>query len=114
MSVHMESFLQFVLLLLLFVFVLAITYVTTRWIAKYQQGQAFNRNIQVMETYKLTANKYIQIVKIANKCMAIAITKDSITFLAEIEESELVSNELSNGDHFQDLLEKAKKLIRKK
>lgn len=114
MSGRAESLLQFFVLLLVFIFVLAITYFTTRWIAKYQQGQVSNRNIQVVETYKITTNKYIQIIKVANKYMAIAVSKDNITYLSELDENELEGKELITNDHFVDMLEKAKKLIQKK
>jgi len=35
----MDSYLQFITVLILFVFVLVITYVTTKWIAGYQKGK---------------------------------------------------------------------------
>lgn len=114
MSAEMESFFQFIFLLVIFIFVVGITYLTTRWIAKLQQGQISNRNIKVIETYKITTNKYIQIVKIANKCFVIAVCKDNVTFISEIDESELIENDLNNSIHFQEMLEKAKKLIQKK
>ena len=114
MSAEMESFFQFLFLLVIFIFVLAITYFTTRWIAKIQQGQVTNKNIKVIETHKLTTNKYIQIIKITDKYFAIAIGKDNITFISEIEECKLTENDLYTADHFQEMLEKAKKLIQKK
>ena len=58
-----ESFMQLIGVLLIFIFVLVITYLATRWIASYQRGHSFNKNLQVIETLKITANKYIQIVE---------------------------------------------------
>ena len=40
-----DSYLQFMTVLVLFVFVLAITYLVTRWIAKYQKNNVGFRNL---------------------------------------------------------------------
>ena len=45
-----DSFSQLITVLLAFVFVLALTLWTTRWIAKYQKGQKAGQNIDVVET----------------------------------------------------------------
>ena len=55
-SNSMNSFLQFFTVLLIFLFVLFITWAATRWIANFQQGRADGANIEVVETYRLTAN----------------------------------------------------------
>ena len=66
-----SSYVQFMVVLLLFVFVLVLTYITTRWIAGYQKGRVSGGNIEVLEVYKVSANTYIQIVHIGNKYLAI-------------------------------------------
>jgi flagellar protein FliO/FliZ len=66
-SSTLDNVLQFIGLLLLFVFILGATYFTTRWIANYQRTTGLNRNIKVIETYKLTTNKYIQIIQLGEK-----------------------------------------------
>ena len=85
----MNGVLQLVTVLFIFIFVLVITYVTTRWIAKQQKAQMYNKNIEVIETYKVTPNKYIQIVRTGDKFLAIAICKDTITMLAELSKDEV-------------------------
>ena len=50
--------------LLVFLFVLAVTYATTKWIAHYQQGIAANRNIQVIETFRITQYQFITIIQV--------------------------------------------------
>ena len=42
-----DSYLQFLTVLLLFVFVLVITYFTTRWIARYQKVKSNADNLEV-------------------------------------------------------------------
>ena len=74
------------------------------------------RNIQVIETFRLTTNKYIQIIKTGEKYLVIGIGKDTITMLTELSEEEiqLVDNPESGNIKFQDILEKAKMLKQKK
>ena len=43
-----SSYAQFITVLLVFVVVLGITALTTKWIAGYQKGQSFNRNLKVV------------------------------------------------------------------
>ncbi len=103
---------QFISVLLIFIFVLALTLFSTRWIAKIQSAQNTNKNINIIETCRIASNKYIQVVKIGNTYMAIAIGKDNVTMLTEISEEELELNVEPNGSSFdfKDFLEKAKKL----
>lgn len=107
---------QFVTVLLIFVFVLAITYATTRWIANYQKSRNFAKNIEAVETYQIAPNKYIQIVKVGEKYLAIGVCKDSMTLLKELEpeEIQLPENSISNTLTFKEVLEKAKNLKQKK
>ncbi|MCM1134825.1 MAG: flagellar biosynthetic protein FliO [Clostridium sp.] len=79
-----DSYLQFMTVLLLFVFVLAITYLVTRWIARYQKEKVGIGNLEVIETCRLASNKYIQIVRAGDKYLVIAIGKDEVHMLSEI------------------------------
>lgn len=108
--------------LLVFLFVLAVTYATTKWIAHYQQGIAANRNIQVIETFRITNNKFIQIIQVGERYLVISVCKDTINILTEITEDELVwkpSHE-EEGDrsginsNFQEILENLKKKLPRK
>ena len=84
-----ESFFQLIGVLLIFVFVLGLTYFCTRWIARYQKGISANKNIRVIETYRITNNKFIQIVGVGKVCLVIAVCKDTVTLLCEMTEEEL-------------------------
>ncbi len=112
-----NSFAQFLTVLIIFVGVLALTYFTTRWVASYQKGKMMSGNIQVLETFKITQNKYIQLVRIGEHYYAIAIGKDNITMLGELKEDEIHISE-DNGVlpqmNFKQLLENAKNMKLKK
>lgn len=84
-----ESFVQFLTVLVLFCVVLAITYITTRWIANFQKTRQEGSNIQVLETCKIAPNAYIQIVKIGLRFVAVAVCKDTVTMIVELSEEEL-------------------------
>ena len=43
--------------LLIFIFVLFLTYFITKWMAGYQQSRIFQRNLRIVETMKLSTNK---------------------------------------------------------
>lgn len=107
-----DSFMQFISVLLIFVFVLAITLVTTRWIAKFEKSKSVNRNIEVLETCRITANKYIQIVRLGDTYVAIAVCKDTVSLLAEVpkEQIEFRQEDGSTSLNFKDLLDKARKV----
>ncbi|MBQ8246792.1 MAG: flagellar biosynthetic protein FliO [Lachnospiraceae bacterium] len=116
-SSGINSFAQFLTVLIIFIGVLALTYFTTRWVASYQKGKMMSGNIQVLETFKITQNKYIQIIRIGDHLYAIAIGKDTITLLGELSEDEIHIQEASgvmpNMD-FKQLLENAKNMKLKK
>ena len=121
-SSGLASFFRLIGVLLVFLFVLAITYATTKWIAHYQQGIAANRNIQVIETFRITNNKFIQIIKAGKKYLVISVCKDTINVLTELAEEELaylpsqeeVGNQASINGNFQEILENLKKKLPRK
>ena len=107
-----EAFAQLLTLLVVFIFVLALTYFATRWAGNMQKTKMAGRNIQILETMRVSNTKYIQIIKIGSKCFAVAVCKDTITYLSEINEQELTYSSESktiNTDGFKAILEKFKK-----
>lgn len=112
---RMDSYLQFMTVLILFVFVLLITYWTTRWIAKYQKGKAGAGNLEVIETCRISPNKYVQVLRAGEKYLVIAIGKDEIHMLAELSEDDLVIRENSGEEtlSFAGVFEQVKKLKEK-
>ena len=79
-----DSYAQFITVLLIFVAVLAVTALVTKWIAGYQKQQGAAGNIEVLETVRIANNKYIQLVRIGESYFAIAVCKDTVTNLGEI------------------------------
>lgn len=109
-----DGYLQFMTVLILFVFVLTITYLVTRWIANYQKGRAGLGNLEIIETCRVASNKYIQIVRAGEKYLVIAIGKDEVHMLSELSAIELDLKEGEvQADGFADILEKIKGLKEK-
>ena len=104
------SFAELISLLIIFVLVLALVLWVTKLMAKYQKGNKTAGNVDVVETSPIGNGKYIQIVKLADTYVAIAVCKDTITKLAEIPKEQIVfSEEGSNTSvSFKELLQRAK------
>lgn len=102
-----DGYAQFITVLLLFVIVLAVTALTTKWIANYQKQQGLSGNVQVIETVRISNNKYIQIVRIGETYMAFAVCKDTVTMLGEIPEEQLKNTGTAQGFSFRQFLDKA-------
>ncbi|MBQ7507296.1 MAG: flagellar biosynthetic protein FliO [Lachnospiraceae bacterium] len=104
------SFLQLLGILLIFVFVLVVTYYTTRFVAGYQKVQNNNRNLKILETLKITQNKYVQIIQAGNQYLVIGVGKDEIQLLTTLSEEEvqtLVSQKPAERRSFSDSLHSA-------
>lgn len=109
---RLEAFAQLVTLLLIFLFVLGLTYFATRWVANIQKTKLSGSNVKILETMRISNSKYLQIVKIGSKCFAIAVCKDSITYLCELNEDELIYQDTSiqlKSESFKAVLDKFKK-----
>ena len=103
------GFIQFLTVFVLFIIVLVLCAFTTKFVAGYQKGKMKSGNIQVLETFKIANNKFIQIVRIGDKIFAIGIGKDSINMLGEINEDSIVITENADFDgmDFKSMLDKA-------
>ena len=106
----MGSYFEFVALLIVFVAVLAATYFFTKWMAGYQKNKTSTGNIEVIETARISTTKYIQIVRIGGRYVAIGVGKDEITNLGDVSEEELVFKEVNPSDNisFKEILDKFK------
>ncbi|WP_029232098.1 flagellar biosynthetic protein FliO [Butyrivibrio sp. VCB2006] len=105
----LDSYLQFISVLIIFVLVLGITLYVTKWMANYQKGSASSKNIEIIDTCKIATNKYIQIIRIGEKYISIAVSGDQVTNLGEVNPDELVP-ETQSGENlgFKEIFDKIK------
>ena len=80
-----------------------------------------NRNIQVIETFRISNNKFIQIIQVGNKYLLVSVCKDTMNTLAELAEEDLTwkpSTEEFQGkkmnENFQEILNRLKDKIPRK
>lgn len=103
-----DNVIQLFLSILVFVIVLAITFFVTKWIGQYQQVQMKNSNMEVIETMRIMNGKCIQIVRVADEYIVIAVCKDSVTFLTKLDNFSVEKKDEVVNDSFKDVLEKLK------
>ena len=106
----LSGYAQFITVLILFVVVLWVTWAVTKWTAGYQKGKWTGGNIEMLESFRIASDKYVQIIRVADKYLAVAVAKDTVTFLAQLDESALVWRESAVGVkmNFQEILEKVR------
>ena len=127
LSSAISSFIQLLGVLIIFIFVLIITYFTTKWIGNYQKVNYQNKNLQVIESIRMGSNKLITLVKAGEIYLVVAVGKDEVTLLAELTEEQLTEvPAFSSGDvafsadkkamqeNFQEILNKVKEHFPKK
>ena len=107
-----HSFVQFITVLIIFVFVLVITYFVTRWMAGFQKSQMTATNMEIMDTMRISQNKYLQIIRAGDKYFVIAVCKDTVTMLTELSEESIVKKQSTDQQNlsFQEALEKMKEI----
>lgn len=108
----MERIIQLVTVLFIFVFVLFITFFTTRWVAGLAKKQTYNKNIEVVESYRIAPSKFIAIVRTGSKYLVIGVGKDEISKLSELDgESIDFSADSLQAVDFSGFIEKAKQRL---
>lgn len=115
-----DSFVQLLGALVIFAFVLVITYFTTRWIGNYQKTNMHNQNLQLIESVGMGNNKFISLVKAGKVYLVVAVGKDEVTLLAQLTEEQLEEipalktygagdgQKKFSAESFQDILNKLK------
>lgn len=107
-----DSILRFFVVLFIFLIVCVLAYFGTRFIATIQKGQMNCTNIDVVETFRIAPNKYVQILRIGEEYIAICVCKDTVTFLTKVDREQLKwsqENTMDGTAVFKEILEKAKR-----
>ena len=90
---------QLIGVLIIFVFVLIITYFTTKWVGGFQKIQMSKGNLMVLETIRIANGKFLQLVK--------ALTEDQLS----VQTSDHMKNSQEN---FQEIFSRLKDHFPKK
>lgn len=111
-TTRFEAFVQLITLVLIFALVLGLTYFVTRFVGNYQKNKLTGTNISVIETIRISSSKYIQLIQIGSRYFAIAVCKDTVTLIGEIEQNDLVLTDNTTqvqSESFKTILDKFKK-----
>lgn len=105
-----DNVLQLLGLCILLIIILIAAYYTSKFVGRYKLGQTKNSNIKIIESYRISTNKLLQIVKVANKYLVIGVCKDQITYITELDEDEVLTHEVSEAEKqsFRQVFEKLK------
>ncbi len=111
-SGSLESVARLITTLLIFAFVLFITFWTSKFVAGYQKQKMVTGNMEVVETVRIAQNKYLQIVRAGEQYFVIALGKDTVSLIAQLNPDELQLKDAASmpGQYmdFKAILEKAK------
>lgn len=106
-----ENVFQLLGLLVVFGLILAAAWFTTRWVGTNTLNSQKNANISVIETFRLAPGRYIQIIRLGEKYIAVAVSKEHIEYLTEIDEETLSlpsdeERQFSSNVDFKDVFSK--------
>ena len=120
LSGSLDSFFKLISSILIFIFVVAITYFTTYWLAGFQKKKSTSKNLKVIETVNVGSNKFISIVEAGTEYLVVSIGKDEVRLLTKLTKEQLTDlsfetdiNPVVMQESFQQILDKIKDKIPK-
>lgn len=90
--------LRLIALLIVFILLLVAVYYTTKWIGKSEVLQGRTKNVEVIEMHRIGQNKYIQILRIGKRYVAVSTGKDEVHKILELDEQDLDLEDRSKQD----------------
>ena len=95
-------------LLIVFILIIVASHYVTRLVgAKHMSGMK-NSNFKIIDTYRISQNQFLQIVKAANRYYLISVSKESINLISELEESEVLLPEKTETKSFSEIISAVK------
>jgi len=98
---------QFLTVLIVFIAVLAITMLCTKWMGNYQKAQASSGNAEVIETIRIAPGKWVEIIRVGSVYKVIAVCKDTVTYLGDVDEKDITVKSPGESRPFSEILTKA-------
>ena len=117
LSSSFHSLVQLIGALIIFAFVLGITYLTTRWMGGFQKSRSNNKNLHIIETINVGNNKYISIVEAGTVYLVVSVGKDEVHLLTQLTREQLKDfsfEHVEEKESFTEILEKLKDKLPKK
>lgn len=120
LSSAIHSLVQLIGALIIFAFVLGVTYLTTRWMGGFQKSRSNNKNLHVIETISVGNNKYISIVEAGTVYLVVSVGKDEVHLLTRLTREQLKDfsfehqGEMEKQESFAEIFGKFKDKLPKK
>lgn len=96
-----ESILTILSALAALIFVLAVAYVTMRWMGQKLPTQSVSRIIKVRDRVMVGQDKCLLVVEVGDKVMLIGMTSHAVEKLCELDDPQLILDaKVSNGQGF--------------
>ena len=85
--------------LVLFAVILYLAYITTKYIGKkYSVSTGMSgKNIKILDTVRMSQDKFLMIVKAGDKTVLIGVSKDHMEYICDVDESQLSLTENGTG-----------------
>ncbi len=104
-----------IVLIIVFVLILFAAYYVTRWLSASGLNMQKNKNIKILEAFRLNQSKYIYIVELGNKIVALGVSKDHIEYITDLERDSLVLNKPESGHtNFKEIFKMSRNKLEKK
>lgn len=97
-------------MLIAFAVIVAAAYYVSKYFGKYALKARENSNIKVVETSRITVDKYLQIIEVNGQYFLIGISKNNISLISELDADKIkdcASKEVEKFS-FKEFFEKAK------
>ena len=103
-----QSILKLIGLIILCALIIAASYFVTRLIGRRESGMIGNSNFKAVDAYRLTPNKYLQIIRIGKRYFCIAVSKDDVRLICELSEDDIeIKSKSEKMLSFKEIMAKA-------
>ena len=101
-----EIVLKLIGLIILCVIIIAASYYTTRFVGKRQAGMGGESNFKSLDIYRINQNKYLQLIAVGSRYFVIAVSKDNVQLIAELNEEDITYWRSDKKVSFKDIMSK--------
>lgn len=84
-----ESVLKLIGLIILCIIIIAASYFTTKFVGRREAGMTGESNFKSIDVYRINQNKYLQIIQIGTRYFVIAVSKDNVSVLTELNKEDI-------------------------
>lgn len=89
---------QFFFLIIVFIGVLYLAYLSTKFIAKNRINALNGENIKVIESVFVGGQASVQLIKVGEQFFLISVCKDNVNFLTEVKADGIVIDKAEEGN----------------